>query len=54
MIVAFSRLLADEVCDERVATFVVGEDALLLVGDDSPLLQAGDDALERIVEVLSA
>ena len=31
--------------------FVVGEDALLLVGDDAPLLQAGDDALEGVVEV---
>ena len=45
------RLVADEMRDERVTAFVVGEDPLLLVRDDPALLQAGDDALERIVEI---
>ncbi len=31
---------------------VVGEDPLLLLGDDAPLLEAGDDALHRALEVL--
>ena len=31
---------------------VVGEDPLLLLGDDAPLLQAGDDAFHRALEVL--
>jgi hypothetical protein len=34
-----------------VAGLVVGEDSLLLLGDDLPLLEAGDDALHRVVEV---
>ena len=46
------RDVADEVRQQRVAALVVGEDPLLLVGDDAPLLQAGDDSLERVVEVL--
>ena len=37
-----------------VAGLVVGEDALLLLGDDAPLLEAGDDALHRVVEVVAA
>ena len=35
----------------RVSGLVVGEDPLLLVADDSALLEPGDDALEGIVEV---
>ena len=52
MIVAFcTAALPIRCANERVAALVVGEDALLLLGDDPPLLQAGDDALERVVEV---
>ena len=43
--------LADEVGHERVAALVVGEDPLLLLGDDAALLEAGDDPLDRRVEV---
>ena len=34
-----------------MAALVEGEDPLLLVGDDAPLLQPRDDPLERILEV---
>ena len=43
--------LADEVRHDRVAALVVGEDPLLLLGDDAPLLEPRDDALHRRVEV---
>ncbi len=43
--------VADEVRHERVATLVVGEDPLLLLGDDAPLLEPGDDPLYRRLEV---
>jgi hypothetical protein len=43
--------VADEVGHERVAGLVVGEYALLLIRDDAPLLQSGDNALHRVFEV---
>ena len=43
--------VADEVRHQRVPGLVVGEDPLLLLGDDLALLEAGDDALHRGVEV---
>ena len=47
------QLLASpiETGDERVPGLVVGDHPLLLVGDQLALLQAGDDALEGVVEV---
>src|SRR5581483_11106999 len=42
---------AHEVRHQGVAALVVGEDAALLVGQHLLLLQAGDDALDRVVEV---
>ena len=45
---------AHQVRHQRVAALVVGEDAPLLLGQHLLLLQAGDDALERVVEVRSA
>src|SRR5919108_2005229 len=42
---------AHEVRHERVAAFVVSEDPLLLLGHHAPLLQSGDHALHRVVEV---
>ena len=44
--------VAEQVRDERVAGLVVGDDALLLLGDHAARLQAGEDALERPVEVV--
>ena len=44
--------VAHQMCEERVPALVVGEDPLLLLGDDAPLLQAGDDAFHRAFEVL--
>ena len=39
--------VAHQVRHQRVAGLVVGEDALLLLGHDAPLLQAGEHALHR-------
>ena len=44
--------LADEVRHGRVPGLVVGDDPLLLLGHRLALLEARDDPLERIVEVL--
>ena len=43
--------LADEMGHDGVTAFVVGEDPLLLLGDDTTLLQPGHDAVHRGVEV---
>ena len=45
---------ADKMGHERVAGLVVGEDALLLLGDDAALLEARHDPLHCVIEVLLA
>ena len=54
MIVAFCTgdTSRHQVRHERVAALVVGEDPLLLVGDHAALLEAGDHAVHRVVEVV--
>ena len=51
MTLCTGREVADEVRHQRVAGLVVREDPLLLLGDDLALLQGGDDALHRLVEM---
>ena len=38
--------------DDRVAGLVIGDDAALLVAHHALLLEPGDDAIDRFVEVL--
>ena len=45
------QCVAHQVRHERVSAFVIGQDPLLLLRHDAPLLEAGDDALHRVLEV---
>ena len=42
---------ADDVREQRVPGLVVGDHALLVLGDRAVRLEARDDALQRVVEV---